>query len=386
MPAGAAATPARTLATTPTVDRPVIINVMALIAVKLLLAPNFVVGASLAARRFGPRIGGLVAGLPLVAGPILLVYALAHGRAFAAGAAAGTLLGLVSLTAFVVVYARLAGRLFWGASMLAGWLAFVLATVVVQRAVGPGGRSARAGGRQPAGRPGSASSSRLTAAHAYAPARLGPAAAGGVRAGAGARADCGVGLAGTPAQRPAGAVSDDHDGACDLHPRTARAPTICCGCCAGCWRLRGLRPVLLHAGGAAGQADTAGAFALATGLALLMQATVFGDDAKRSAVAHAPSRAELVADAVAQLGEARGLVADQRDEQRGQRGEGDERGGLERDLDEHQRGQDASAEQPLAVERVDVAPAEGDVREQVDGAAAEHRGGAHETERIARRG
>jgi len=100
-----------------------------LLAVKLLLAPTFVVGASLCARRFGARIGGLIAGLPVVAGPILLAYALAHGRAFASDAAAGTLLGLVSLIAFVVVYARLAGRVFWGVSMLAGWLAFAVATV-----------------------------------------------------------------------------------------------------------------------------------------------------------------------------------------------------------------------------------------------------------------
>jgi hypothetical protein len=101
-----------------------------LLAVKLLLAPSFVVGASLVARRFGPRVGGLIAGLPVVAGPILLAYALGHGRAFAATAAAGTLLGLVSLIAFVVVYGRLSARLFWGASMLAGWLAFAVATVV----------------------------------------------------------------------------------------------------------------------------------------------------------------------------------------------------------------------------------------------------------------
>lgn len=103
---------------------------MGLLATKLLLAPSFVVGASLAARRFGPRVGGLIAGLPVVAGPILLAYALAHGRAFAAGAAVGTLLGLVSLIAFVVVYARLAGRAFWAASMLAGWLAFAVATAL----------------------------------------------------------------------------------------------------------------------------------------------------------------------------------------------------------------------------------------------------------------
>jgi hypothetical protein len=119
---------------------------VALLAVKLLLAPTFVVGASLVARRFGPRIGGLIAGLPVVAGPILLAYALAHGRAFAAGAAAGTLLGLVSLIAFVVVYARLAGRVFWGASMLAGWLAFAVATLAFTSvSIPPGGALALAG-------------------------------------------------------------------------------------------------------------------------------------------------------------------------------------------------------------------------------------------------
>jgi uncharacterized membrane protein (GlpM family) len=101
-----------------------------LLAVKLLLAPAFVVGASLSARRFGVHVGGLIGGLPVVAGPILLAYALAHGRSFAAGAAAGTLLGLVSLIAFVVVYARLADRLPWVACMLAGWLAFAISTAV----------------------------------------------------------------------------------------------------------------------------------------------------------------------------------------------------------------------------------------------------------------
>jgi hypothetical protein len=97
-------------------------------AAKILLAPTFVMGASLAARRYGARIGGLVGGLPVVAGPILLVFALSHGRAFAADAAAGTLLGIVSLLAFIVVYARLAGRVRWGASLILGWGAFFVMT------------------------------------------------------------------------------------------------------------------------------------------------------------------------------------------------------------------------------------------------------------------
>jgi hypothetical protein len=96
--------------------------------VKLLLAPSFVVGASLTARRYGARVGGLIGGLPVVAGPILLAYALAHGKDFAAGAAAGTLLGLVSLIAFIVVYGNLAGRLPWAASMVCGWFAFAVWT------------------------------------------------------------------------------------------------------------------------------------------------------------------------------------------------------------------------------------------------------------------
>jgi hypothetical protein len=101
---------------------------VSVLAAKILLAPMFVIGASLIARRYGARVGGLVGGLPVVAGPILLVFALSHGRAFAAEAAAATLLGIVSLLAFVVVYAHLASRMRWAASLIVGWGAFFAMT------------------------------------------------------------------------------------------------------------------------------------------------------------------------------------------------------------------------------------------------------------------
>jgi hypothetical protein len=104
---------------------------MGVLAAKIVLAPAFVVGASLAARRYGARIGGLIGGLPVVAGPILLVFALSHGRAFAAAASAATLLGIVSLLAFIVVYARLASRAHWGASLVWGWGAFFAMTAAL---------------------------------------------------------------------------------------------------------------------------------------------------------------------------------------------------------------------------------------------------------------
>ncbi len=93
----------------------------------------------MAARRFGPWVGGAVGGLPVVAGPILLAYALVHGRTFAQHAAAGTLLGLLSLTAFVVVYGRLAGRARWFACMLCGWLAFAVGTLALDGVAVPAG-------------------------------------------------------------------------------------------------------------------------------------------------------------------------------------------------------------------------------------------------------
>jgi hypothetical protein len=99
------------------------------LATTLRLAPACVVGASLAARRWGTRVGGLIGGLPVVGGPILLVLAMIHGRAFGAGAAAGSLGGLMALTMFVLAYGHAAPRSHPVASVVVGWAAF-LATVL----------------------------------------------------------------------------------------------------------------------------------------------------------------------------------------------------------------------------------------------------------------
>jgi hypothetical protein len=101
-----------------------------LLAAKLLLSPLCVVAVSLAGRRWGMAVAGVLGGLPVVAGPILLVETLLHGRGFGADAAAGTLLGLAALTAFVVAYGRIAatGPL---TSVLCGWGAFLLGVAIL---------------------------------------------------------------------------------------------------------------------------------------------------------------------------------------------------------------------------------------------------------------
>jgi hypothetical protein len=102
-----------------------------LLAAKILLAPLCVLAVSLAGRRWGIAVAGVLGGLPVVAGPILLVETLLHGRDFGSDAAASTLLGLAALTTFVVVYGRRATAAGPIASVLSGWAAFLVAVAVL---------------------------------------------------------------------------------------------------------------------------------------------------------------------------------------------------------------------------------------------------------------
>jgi hypothetical protein len=88
---------------------------------ELVVAPGLVGGATLAARRWGERVGGVVSAFPAIVGPVLLIAALQHGTAFAGRAASGTLLGLVALSGFAVAYGRVARHAGWRVSLAAGW-------------------------------------------------------------------------------------------------------------------------------------------------------------------------------------------------------------------------------------------------------------------------
>lgn len=109
---------------------------MDLLYYKLSIAPLLVAGATLAGRRHGDQAAGLVAGLPIVAGPILFFYGLEQGALFASDAALATLLGIVSLCFFALAYAW---RAWMGGTVLScvllGWVAFALGTMVIERAL-----------------------------------------------------------------------------------------------------------------------------------------------------------------------------------------------------------------------------------------------------------
>lgn len=88
---------------------------------RVLLAPALVVASSLAGRRWGASVSGVLVGLPIVAGPILLVTSLQNGSTFGARSAGSALLGLVSLALFAVVFAHASRRAGWLGGLGAGW-------------------------------------------------------------------------------------------------------------------------------------------------------------------------------------------------------------------------------------------------------------------------
>jgi hypothetical protein len=104
--------------------------VLALV-LKVTLAPALVAAATLVARRLGHRAGGLVGGLPVVAGPIVLIYAVEQGDAFARDAAAAGALGLISPVLFCLAYAACARPAGYAVALAAGWLAFGVGTALL---------------------------------------------------------------------------------------------------------------------------------------------------------------------------------------------------------------------------------------------------------------
>jgi hypothetical protein len=101
-----------------------------LLLLKLLVVPGLVAGVTLATRRWGHRIGGLLTAFPVVAGPVLCFYAVEQGHAFAARAAQSTVVGAVAIEAFCIGYARSCRRFPWAVCLAIGWSAFGLVTAL----------------------------------------------------------------------------------------------------------------------------------------------------------------------------------------------------------------------------------------------------------------
>ena len=103
-----------------------------LLILKLVLVPGLVASASLAERRWGPRIAGLLTAFPIVTGPILIFFAIEQGDAFAAEASRGALVALVAVAGSGLAYAWASLRSPWWISLAASWGTFTAITLALR--------------------------------------------------------------------------------------------------------------------------------------------------------------------------------------------------------------------------------------------------------------
>src|SRR3984893_4106535 len=102
------------------------------LALKLVLTPALIGGATLAGRRWGQSVGGWLVGLPLTTGPVAFFIALDHGAAFAAAAVVGSLVGAIAEAAFSVAYGWSATRRAWAAALPARCASPAVTAAVLQ--------------------------------------------------------------------------------------------------------------------------------------------------------------------------------------------------------------------------------------------------------------
>ena len=99
---------------------------MSVLLIKLTLVPVVMAVVTQIGRKWGSSIGGILASMPWIAGPILLFFVLEQGTSFAIRSVPGILTGVVSLVSFSLLYARLSRRLGGLVSLLLAYGGYVL--------------------------------------------------------------------------------------------------------------------------------------------------------------------------------------------------------------------------------------------------------------------
>ncbi len=104
---------------------------MNIVLFKLIATPFFIFSATLAGRRWGSVVNGLIVGLPLTTGPISFILANQYGLEFATKAASGNLAGQVSMCFFCLTYSLVAQKGNWMISAAFAVTAYLAMTVTL---------------------------------------------------------------------------------------------------------------------------------------------------------------------------------------------------------------------------------------------------------------
>jgi len=84
---------------------------LGVIVIKLIATASVVIGVSLAVNKLGPRLGGIIAGTPIILGPGYFFMLQERSVEFIQSAALSTLHALVATLFFSICFVMTAGRL-----------------------------------------------------------------------------------------------------------------------------------------------------------------------------------------------------------------------------------------------------------------------------------
>lgn len=105
-----------------------------ILAAKLLLSPALIGLASLAGKRWGPHIAGLMGGLPLVGGPVVLALWLLHGPAYATEVSLAAPVGVWASMIYLLTLGFISARWAWYFAIPFAWLCYLLSAVLINAA------------------------------------------------------------------------------------------------------------------------------------------------------------------------------------------------------------------------------------------------------------
>ncbi|PTU32140.1 hypothetical protein [Stenotrophobium rhamnosiphilum] len=103
----------------------------AVLAAKLLVSPALIGLASLAGKRWGPNIAGLMGGLPLVGGPVVLAVWLLHGSEYATQVSLAAPIGVWATMVYLLVLGFISVRWPWYSAIPFSWLCYLITALLI---------------------------------------------------------------------------------------------------------------------------------------------------------------------------------------------------------------------------------------------------------------